>query len=262
MVKKGDTLIEVTLAVGIFSMIAIAITSVMSSGTSSAQTALETTLAREEIDTQAEALRFIQSSYIVDKNFANAKYASLWRAITSRAYTFDSASEDILQFAPKTCKELYEPSGANTIFTQKAFVINTRNLSDFTDETIDKVLITANDSAPGSDDIFAQAITYPRIIYGKNQTESQNAANKLLDSGIETEIFKAEGIYIIAVKEAEKATGNSNTTAIVTDDSIENKSAFYDFYIRTCWYGSDANLPSTISTVIRLYDPDVIDTNN
>ena len=32
MVKKGDTLIEVTLAVGIFSMVAIAIVAVMSGG--------------------------------------------------------------------------------------------------------------------------------------------------------------------------------------------------------------------------------------
>ena len=53
MVKKGDTLVEVTLAIGIFSMIAIAVASVMSGGTASAQLALETTLAREEIDTQA-----------------------------------------------------------------------------------------------------------------------------------------------------------------------------------------------------------------
>ena len=66
--KRGDTLIEVMLAVGIFSMVAVAVVAVMSGGTSSAQTALETTLAREEIDAQAEALRFIQASYIADKN--------------------------------------------------------------------------------------------------------------------------------------------------------------------------------------------------
>ena len=62
MIKKGDTLVEVTLAVGIFSMIAIAVVAVMSNGTSESQTALETTLAREEIDTQVEALRFIQAA--------------------------------------------------------------------------------------------------------------------------------------------------------------------------------------------------------
>ena len=69
--KRGDTLIEVMLAVGIFSMVAVAVVAVMSGGTSSAQTALETTLAREEINTQAEALRFIQSSYIAEKDNEN-----------------------------------------------------------------------------------------------------------------------------------------------------------------------------------------------
>ena len=68
MVKKGDTLIEVLLAVGIFSMIAISVVAVMSGGTSSAQTARETTLAREAIDAQAEALRFIQTAYISDRD--------------------------------------------------------------------------------------------------------------------------------------------------------------------------------------------------
>lgn len=255
MIKKGDTLIEVTLAVGIFSMIAIAITSVMSGGTSSAQTALETTLAREEIDSQAEALRFIHSSYIVDKNSADQKYANLWKKITEQAYTFNSEAETgekLLRFTPSTCKELYDSNGSNTIFTQKAFIINTRKLSSFTDEK--DVLITAN----GNSDIFKQATTYPRIIYNRNVSTQNN----LLDSGRDTEIFKVEGIYIVAVKEAEKSTGSSNTTTIVTDDDIKNQSAFYDFYIRTCWYGSDANLPSTISTVIRLYDPDVISTKD
>ena len=80
MVKKGDTLIEVTLAVGIFSMIAVAIAAVMSSGTAGAQTALETTLTREEIDTQAEAIRFIQTSYSTNKNSTeDNKFYQLWR---------------------------------------------------------------------------------------------------------------------------------------------------------------------------------------
>ena len=85
MVKKGDTLIEVLLAVGIFSMIAISVVAIMSGGTSSAQTALETTLAREEIDAQAEALRYIHSSYINEKNSDNASLSSvaLWRRITN-----------------------------------------------------------------------------------------------------------------------------------------------------------------------------------
>ena len=47
--KRGDTLIEVMLAVGIFSMVAVAVVAVMSGGTSSAQTALETTLGKTRL---------------------------------------------------------------------------------------------------------------------------------------------------------------------------------------------------------------------
>ena len=78
MIKKGDTLIEVTLAVGIFSMVAVAVVAVMSNGTAGAQTSLETTLTREQIDAQAEALRFIHSAYISDMEGLDGRYSKLW----------------------------------------------------------------------------------------------------------------------------------------------------------------------------------------
>ncbi|MBQ2660555.1 InlB B-repeat-containing protein, partial [Candidatus Saccharibacteria bacterium] len=46
-----------------------------------------------------------------------------------------------------------------------------------------------------------------------------------------------------------------STNIIKDDNTAESDSAFYDFYIRTCWYGNDGETPSTISTVVRLYDP-------
>ena len=48
--RVGDTLVEVTLAIGIFSMVAIAVVAVVSGSTSGAQSALETTVTREQID--------------------------------------------------------------------------------------------------------------------------------------------------------------------------------------------------------------------
>ena len=65
--KTGDTLIEVMFAVAIFSMVAISAVAVMNSGMSNAQGTLESTMARNEIDAQAEALRFIQSSYVAER---------------------------------------------------------------------------------------------------------------------------------------------------------------------------------------------------
>ena len=54
--RKGDTLIEVAIAIAVFSLVAIGVVSVVNGSTSSTQSALEVTVSREEIDAQAEAL--------------------------------------------------------------------------------------------------------------------------------------------------------------------------------------------------------------
>ena len=252
MVKKGDTLIEVTLAVGIFSMVAIAIVAVMSGGTSSSQTVLETTLAREEIDTQAEALRFIQSAYISDKKLEDARYTKLWQAITDKALTVNETNTDaakaLLQFVPKTCEELYDSSTVSNIFTDKAFVINPRMLGSFTADTVNEVFISTTNEANANK--FVITTTYPRLVYGPNDSENTDI-DSMVSGESYTNLYQAPGIYVIAVKDTSK-------TSIYTDSGISKQAAFYDFYIRTCWYGTNANEPSTISTVIRLYDPNVI----
>lgn len=234
MVKKGDTLIEVTLAVGIFSMIAIAVVAVLSNSTSNAQTALESTLAREQVDSQTEALRFIQSSYINDKD---SKYAKLWEEITNNHSiavdnsTYTDKIEEILKYTPETCDELYEKEGVNSIYFQKAFVINPSTLGTFDSDNIGDVLYGANEA------VFKSASTYPRLIDKDN-----------VNGG-----FTAEGIYVIAVKD-------HGTTNIAQGNNSSKTSAFYDFYIRTCWYGSNADKPSAVSTVIRLYNPAITTT--
>lgn len=245
MVKKGDTLIEVTLAIGIFSMIAIGVAAVMSSGTAGAQTALETTLTREEIDTQAEALRFIQSAYATDKDSADKRFTNLWQAITKNAIV--EAKESVLQYTPESCNDVF----ASDDIKNHAFVIDSRKLGSFTASTdqhnsngVYSVYI------PYSSGKLTTASIYPRLVFTNNlAAESQDA---LLDGGGDT-LYRAEGLYVIAVKDAK-------TTEIVSgpDRSVDKTSAYYDFYIRACWYGVDANEPSTISTVIRLYDPDTI----
>ena len=235
--RAGDTLIEVTLAVGIFSMVAISAAAVMSGGTSSAQTALETTLAREEIDTQAEALRFIHSAYLADENSGNEPYTELWQKITENAITSENdANRAMKEFteAPTSCQNVSE----NNSLKKYGFVINTKsldktNLENDTNQEqfVDNVLSPYINSGNSSDK-FKNAVTYPHLVYNND-------------------IFQhAEGIYVIAVKDP-------NTTNLVQEDGnkIIKQSGYYDFYIRTCWYGTGSEIPSTISTVIRLYDP-------
>ena len=62
--KRGDTLIEVLFAVTVFSLVAVGGLSIMNQGLTTAQRALEITLVRQQIDAQAETLRFMHSSYV------------------------------------------------------------------------------------------------------------------------------------------------------------------------------------------------------
>lgn len=55
--SKGDTIIEVLLAVTVFSVVAVAAMGIMNHGVAVAQQALETTQVKQQIDSQAEALR-------------------------------------------------------------------------------------------------------------------------------------------------------------------------------------------------------------
>ena len=230
-------------------MIAIAVVSVMSGGTSSAQTALETTLAREEIDAQAEALRFIQASYISDKGNANSRFVNLWQEITKKAINLNDISEQdinkIIKFTPSTCSELYQKNDADfngNIFDQKAFIINTHKLGSFTADDVDSVYVSSN--AEDGNKLFEETKTYPRLVFEDPNKASSNLAEDEKDT-----LYGVNGIYVIAVKD-------SDTTVVVNENGNKATSAFYDFYIRTCWYGSGADEVSTISTVIRLYDPD------
>ncbi len=254
--KLGDTLIEVALAIGIFSMVAIAVVSVMSGSMSSAQSALELTLTREEMDAQAEALRFIQTSYIASGDTSlgnNTKYAQLWHEIADRA---KEPTKEILEFHPSSCNSLY--SGSN-LDRQGAFVINTRNLgynignSSYNDTiSIDSIIIKPQNNGG----IFSPAATFPRLVFKEKDTVNGGFINDntLLDRDNTPNLAAVEGIYVVPVRD-------NYTTTIVDGGEVDDAvSAYYDFYIRTCWFATGATRPSTISTVVRLYNPDALAT--
>ena len=249
--KRGDTLIEVMLAVGIFSMVAVAVVAVMSGGTSGAQTALETTLTREEIDAQAEALRFIQSSYIAEKDDKDGAFSRLWQTITDSSHVVADADDinNVANYSVNSCEDLY--SNDTNIFNQKAFVIDTRALGSLTTASneaeigaaIGKTYISTVPKTSDEAKMFQQASTYPRLVYSDDDS--------LIGSGSSQTLQGVEGIYVVAVKDP-------NSTHITGKDG--KTSAYYDFYIRTCWYGTGDKTPSTISTVMRLYDPGIVET--
>lgn len=64
LVSRGDTIIEVLFAITVFTMVAVGSLTIMNQGTSAAQRALEISLVRQQIDAQAEAIRYIHQAYM------------------------------------------------------------------------------------------------------------------------------------------------------------------------------------------------------
>ena len=68
--KRGDTIIEVMFAIAVFSLVAVLSVMSMDSGINNGENALETVTVRNEINAQAEALRFIHSYLISERSLA------------------------------------------------------------------------------------------------------------------------------------------------------------------------------------------------
>lgn len=64
--QRGDTIIEVMVAFAVFAMVAVGAITVMNQGTAGAQDTLETTQVRQQIDNQAEMLRFLHQAYLAN----------------------------------------------------------------------------------------------------------------------------------------------------------------------------------------------------
>ncbi|MBQ68718.1 hypothetical protein CL689_01460 [Candidatus Saccharibacteria bacterium] len=62
--ERGDTLIEVLFAVTVFSFVVVSSLAIMNQGTAAAQRSLEISLVRQQVDAQADSLRFLHDSYV------------------------------------------------------------------------------------------------------------------------------------------------------------------------------------------------------
>ena len=264
--SQGDTLIEVTIAIGIFTLIAISVVAVVSVSTSGAQSALENTLTREEVDAQAEALRFIQSAYyednknkenfgsqIVAQDYKDTKedlYLAIWNKIVSIIENNNNVddmenivADDVLKFNPTSCNELYEDgeNGKQLLKDQGAFILDLKKLGSYKEgEDVKQFAedIVFNINEGDNDKLFIPASTYPQIEYDNNDN-----------------IKSVQGIYVVGVKDVAKTTIVSQDGEVV---NIGTDSAYYDFYIRSCWYNSGSENLSKVSTSVRLRDPEAI----
>ena len=284
--KKGDTLIEVVIALSIFASLAVMAIHTMNSGMYQAERAVEMSMARNEIDAQAEAIRFIQNNYVAEREYPAAKqqFSELWKTIvedyTLDGSTFKTEDYDINAEDVKTCNDAYEKQLGNRapggVDSKKAFAINTRLLEPSTalydpdslindttatyDDLLNEILISkSKKDSTGLQYVLRPASLYPRGIFSvltlghiDDSTLGSTTNDDSDDSLAETKIYRkaesVEGIWVIAVK-------GDKTKIVRAGENAE----YFDFYIRTCWQAVGLDAPSTLTTIIRLYNPEVIE---
>lgn len=230
---RGDTMIEVLFAIAVFALVSVLSIIVMNSGVATIEATLELSMARNEIDAQSEALRFIHNSYLSEREFVTQDYKALWDRLSSLAEANDSS--DILALSPTNgCSVRYEGSGSESIYGKNAFVINTRNIDKSNVNSTIRVAQLNNSS-----NIFASTPLNPRLIYGSGSSDTDVNL-----TSASTNLTSAEGIWIIPVSSTKKYNGVAE---------------FYDFHIYTCWYAPGRTVPTTIGTIMRLYDPELVE---
>ncbi len=292
--KRGDTLIEVMFAVAIFGMAAIGTISLMNKGLASTQNTLETTMARQEIDAQAEALRFLHSAYLSEPKKADAtelsdvctnpsSYRDLWKCLVT-SYVYDSegntsttnrrlVTEEDSDFytrttAPgQTCDDLYRTNNATKFsLPSRSFVLNPRSLdiSDLntnTDKdriiaTLKKAIFTNSVQQTNNLDL---ASTYPRLLYANtvnpNSTEAENLSDATMTG---QQVIYGDNKKSLYKSEGLWITGVASPTGVQCVDEDKIRPDYYDFHIQTCWDSTVNNSASTIESTVRLFNPDQV----
>lgn len=176
---RGDTLVEVMFAVGIFSMVAISVSTLMTSMLGKAQSAIEIVMARSEIDSQAEAIRFIHSSR------KNPGMVDVWNeiddiALNANAYGYNP--DDFFLTNVDSCNEF----ARNPILQSSAFYIDTFGLNNPSAATV-----------VGKSASISIASVFPRVLH---TTDSGDSIIKYYED-TNTTSSRAEGIWVIAVKD-------------------------------------------------------------
>lgn len=123
--ERGDTIVEVVIAFAIFSLAAIGAIQVLSKGVATTQRNLELTLVRQQVDSQAEMLRYIRDS---------PSQQAVWRslvadtALTTAPHSLsDSCSVGSSAFVVQTA---VGDNPAETSFSRRSIVAQDVSLGD------------------------------------------------------------------------------------------------------------------------------------
>lgn len=219
--QRGDTMIEVLLAVTIFSIVAVMGLTIMNQGSAASQRSLEITLVRNEMEAQATTLRYMYDAALVEKSATGYDAASSldpttgagkWQQILDLRKSSATPFSDMI--SGTTC---FHPStGAGGT---NAFIVNPRTAELYRQDTH-----VAN---------WAPADVFSRVRFDPPTPSDPHPAT----------ISSVQGIWIEAVEGVAAPVGGQQVPG------------YTDFHIRACWATVGQSLPATLGTIVRLYEP-------
>lgn len=229
--QRGDTIVEVIFAFTIFSLVAVGGLALMNRGATIAQQSLEISLVRDQMDSQADALRYAHDAYIANYGHDGADSKRVWEAIAKNtagttAHPYSDMADD---------QRCILPSSANSTAGEgKPFALDIRKLDGDAGSspvlnfgTIPSTMFVpvSDSSSAGNRDDFTST-TYAQVRYAFSNKDPLPMAI-------------SQGIWIQAVKEPKSG----------------NTPGYYDFHIRACWLSPGQSVPVTLGTIVRFYDP-------
>ncbi|MDR0979681.1 MAG: hypothetical protein LBM12_00785 [Candidatus Nomurabacteria bacterium] len=218
---KGETIVEVMFAVAIFGVVAIVAIQIMNRGTVTAQAAIEAQQARNEMDAQAAAIKFIHDSFVAERGYPDTvrQFETIWDEMTRNP----RISAPLLHPDDDSCNFAINDSAASA----GSFIINTRALQ----ANATNIIRRPNNTT------FTVPTIYPRVVYNSPATE-------LSESAVYDQVVAVEGLQVFAVESSKKINGQPE---------------YYDFHIRACWRAAGQNSDSKLSTITRTLNPKVIE---
>lgn len=215
--RRGDTMIEVLLASAIFGFIALLTVALMNSGMLVSQSNLQLTMARNEVNAQAEALRYIHNAYTNSPGSGSGdgtwnQYKQLWDQVTSYAMS-KSELEDHQAPDGASCQEVYDTE----VVAGQSIVLNTNAVQLGAANTIITSPLEITDS-------------FPFLAFSEGN-----------------QVTGAYGIWVNVV------TGDDSHP--VAGGTTRGDPPYYEFFINTCWDSVGTGAPTRLDTVLRLYNP-------
>ena len=142
--KKITYYTQVTFSIAIFAAVSALSISIMNRNLATIQGTLESQMVRNEIDAQAEGLRFIQNAFLSERELASSRrtYQDLWlklsrgpnATISTEAGTgLANDPKSISEYTSVECSKYYDlnnTSNIHNIFSDRAFVLNTLTRSE------------------------------------------------------------------------------------------------------------------------------------